>query len=152
MLFRLYIIVQWKKRDNVKNVRIEKKASLFQEWFLNLNSRLSVEAIRVLYKLITVHMTSVFGDDNFFNGNKTYFFNLIFDRIEMDRQLTCSNVVEHGHGWFTDRSYMLVPQFPCFFFFLFEFISIYRVVYYSSTDTRAYAHTQHISLKITAWG
>ena len=43
-------------------------------------------------------MTSIFGDDNFFNGNKTYFFNLIFDRIEMDRQLTCSNVVEHGHG------------------------------------------------------
>ena len=36
------------------------------------------------------------------------------------------------------------------FFFLFEFISIYRVVYYSSTDTRAHAHTQHISLKITA--
>ena len=53
MLFRLYIIVQWKKRDNVKNVRIEKKASLLQEWFLDLNSRLSVEAIRVLYKQLS---------------------------------------------------------------------------------------------------
>ena len=53
MLFKLYIIVQWKKRDNVKNVQIEKKASLFQEWFLNLNSHLSVEAIRVLYKQLS---------------------------------------------------------------------------------------------------